>query len=255
MFLKAIFNTIIIIHFLVARRSEHPNVFRDRTEEWWHPQQGANARARFLLGMNETAPPWGDAQQPRLLRHGHCQVLHAPAVWLAIVSTLPMPWQQGPRPAHRQHASRWAWLESSCCGETWRTVSRANGMGAAGFAGTMIWVDRNASTLWGLAVLWRVACGCRNLTGLLEVCSDRPLGAGGRQPAEVLPQACPPESGAHRRLLPAPRTRRGRTRPRGSCCSRCCTGRHRDGWHPQLRCQAAYQVVPPQGSALTSNFS
>ena len=39
------------------RRSENPNVFRDRTEEWWHPQQGANARARFLLGMNETAPP------------------------------------------------------------------------------------------------------------------------------------------------------------------------------------------------------
>ena len=38
-------------------RVESPSVYRDRTEEWYYPQQDSNKRARFLLGMNETAPP------------------------------------------------------------------------------------------------------------------------------------------------------------------------------------------------------
>lgn len=32
-------------------------MFRDRTEEWYYPQLESNKRARYLLGMNETAPP------------------------------------------------------------------------------------------------------------------------------------------------------------------------------------------------------
>ena len=38
------------------RRVDSPSVYRDRTEEWYYPQQDSNKRARFLLGMNETAP-------------------------------------------------------------------------------------------------------------------------------------------------------------------------------------------------------
>lgn len=37
-------------------RVETPNIYRDRTEEWYYPQQESNKRARFMLGMNETAP-------------------------------------------------------------------------------------------------------------------------------------------------------------------------------------------------------
>ena len=37
-------------------RVESPSVYRDRTEEWYFPQLESNKRARFLLGMNETAP-------------------------------------------------------------------------------------------------------------------------------------------------------------------------------------------------------
>jgi len=38
-------------------RGDHPNIYRDRTEEWYYPQLESNKRARYLLGMNETAPP------------------------------------------------------------------------------------------------------------------------------------------------------------------------------------------------------
>lgn len=41
---------------LFGCRVEHPNIYRDRTEEWYYPQQESNKRARFMLGMNETAP-------------------------------------------------------------------------------------------------------------------------------------------------------------------------------------------------------
>ncbi|EIE19504.1 hypothetical protein COCSUDRAFT_61172 [Coccomyxa subellipsoidea C-169] len=37
-------------------RVETPNIYRDRTEEWYYPQQESNKRARYMLGMNETAP-------------------------------------------------------------------------------------------------------------------------------------------------------------------------------------------------------
>ena len=82
-------------------------MFRDRTEEWWHPQQGANARARFLLGMNETAPPGETPSSLAFYGMGTARCSTRQLLCLRILC-LPMPWQQSQPPAHRQPALRWA---------------------------------------------------------------------------------------------------------------------------------------------------
>ena len=65
-------------------------MFRDRTEEWWHPQQGANARARFLLGMNETAPPGETAASLVYYGMGTARCSERQLL-CAFVSPVPMP--------------------------------------------------------------------------------------------------------------------------------------------------------------------
>ena len=70
-------------------------MFRDRTEEWWHPQQGANARARFLLGMNETAPP-GETQSSLAFYGMGAARCSTRQLCRASVSTCPSPDRRAP---------------------------------------------------------------------------------------------------------------------------------------------------------------
>ena len=51
-------------------------MFRDRTEEWFFPQQASNKRARYLLGMNETAPPGETESSLRYYGMGDVRCVH-----------------------------------------------------------------------------------------------------------------------------------------------------------------------------------
>ena len=38
-------------------RKDNPNVYGDRPEDWWHVQQKSNARARYILNIDNELKP------------------------------------------------------------------------------------------------------------------------------------------------------------------------------------------------------
>ena len=107
-------------------------MFRDRTEEWWHLQQGANARARFLLGMNETAPPSETESSLRFYGMGTARFAQRQLLWAPSSSHCAHALTAEPPPGTSPACHLLGMTERICSGRSLESSLMGCGMGVLG---------------------------------------------------------------------------------------------------------------------------